>query len=58
MVDEPGGVGHFNGHYYMWIIDNNYIYAIFESGEFFEFYNDKAGWIEFLFAGMFIGKML
>lgn len=58
MVEEPGGVGHFNGKYYMWMIDGDEIFAIFESGEYFHFYNDQVGWIEFVFAGMFLGKML
>lgn len=58
MVEEPGGVGDFNGKYYMWMIDGDEIYAIFESGEYFHFYNDRAGWLEFLLTGMVLGKML
>lgn len=59
MVEEEcGGVGDFNGKYYMWIIEEDSITAVFDTGEVVLFDNDELGWYEFLLVGMFLGKML
>ena len=54
MMEELGGVGDVGGKVFMWLIDENVITVSLDSGESFEFENDREGWYSFLIGVLMI----
>lgn len=53
-MEELGGVGDVGGKVFMWLIDENVITVSLDSGESFEFENDREGWYSFLIGVLMI----
>ena len=56
--DLDGGVGSFGHKTFMWTYYNNFITAVFDTGEGLRFSNDKDGWQDFYTWALMVTKMV